>query len=121
MFSQSPIEKYAGYIAGIMQHFPDEQSRHAGQDGFVYIAATDDRTICKIGWSLNPQRRVRSLPYLRLLHYFPGDRGVETALHQRFAAYALPHERFQVKGEMLEFLIELHQTHGIEWPVKVAS
>ena len=104
------------YLARIMERYPDEQPRHAGQGGFVYIAATDDRTVCKIGWSMNPQRRVRYLPYLRLLHYFPGDRGVEAALLQRFAAHALPHERFRVEGEMLGFLISLHDAHGIPWP-----
>lgn len=112
----NPDSSIDDYLAHIMSNYPDEQARYAGEGGFVYIAATDDRTICKIGWSLNPQRRVRSLPYLRLLHYFPGDRGVEIALHQRFAAYALPHERFKVEGGMREFLISLHVAHNIPWP-----
>jgi hypothetical protein len=100
------------YVSEILKHYPEKTSRYKGGNGFVYIAVMPDWSSCKIGWSLNPEHRVKKLPYLKMIHYFPGDLGVEAALQARFADYALPHERFIVRGEMLDFLKMLLEVHG---------
>lgn len=99
-----PSTQNRDYIDRVMQHYPDEQPRYAGGDGFVYVAIHQKRKICKIGWSLNPARRERALPRFTMLHWFPADRGVEMALHQRFAPHALGHERFRITGDMADFV-----------------
>lgn len=55
-------------------------------EGFVYLAEFDASDIVKIGFSLNPARRVRTMNFLgwkaKLIAAVPGGMRVEKAVHR---------------------------------------
>lgn len=55
---------------------------------YVYFALDSTRQQVKIGLSVSPQMRIKSLPAgLRLVAVIPGSRSVERDIHSRFAKY----------------------------------
>jgi len=64
-----------------------------------FIQAGGDDGPVKIGWSLNPMKRLRSLQtgsgqVLRLLAVMPGDRKKERAMHRAFSSRRIHGEWF---------------------------
>jgi hypothetical protein len=62
-------------------------------EGFIYVAEIVGHDMVKIGFSLNPEFRVRGLtaflPPARLLTYTPGSVTAERQLHRTLAEHAL--------------------------------
>lgn len=78
---------------------------------YVYFIANRAQSAVKIGYSASPQARLSNLQTsthnkLELLAAFEGDMQTERQLHQRFAAYRLTGEWFQLAPEIEQFAIE---------------
>lgn len=82
--------------------------------GYVYFIAqqNNDRKV-KIGYSQNPNKRLKSLSTsspspLLLLGYFNGTMGTEKETHEKFNKFHLKGEWFNLNGEMLEFINQVN-------------
>lgn len=76
------------------------------QQGFVYIIQIRDDGPFKIGWALDPQKRLAELqtacPYkLVLRHVRSGDKALEGQLHRQLASQRLSGEWFAPEEETL--------------------
>jgi Meiotically up-regulated gene 113 len=79
--------------------------------GLIYFIATSAGHI-KIGYSANPDRRLKSLQTassvpLRLIGTLPGTLKDEEALHARFAKYRVRGEWFTLTGALRSFIERL--------------
>lgn len=79
--------------------------------GYVYFIQDGEHGDIKIGWSVDPDRRLRDLRVahatrsrLRLLAAIPGHRKLERELHERFAPCRGEGEWFAPVPELLAFL-----------------
>jgi hypothetical protein len=73
----------------------------------VYFAQSVNGGPIKIGISVDPLKRVRSIPYhdeLILLATLPGGRKLEKKLHNRFSACRLQGEWFEPSHDILDFI-----------------
>lgn len=64
------------------------RARISAGEGFIYVAEVIGTDAVKIGFSLNPERRLG--PKARLLGYFPASIKAERALHVRLASHRHP-------------------------------
>lgn len=71
------------------------------RQGYVYFADFGD--LVKIGYSVNPKMRVRSLGG-KLIGYQPGTFKDERAFHFRFGAYWAHGEYFRNEGSLAEYV-----------------
>lgn len=79
--------------------------------GFVYAIRVRGFDMVKIGYSLDPSRRLRELQAgsgmaggLEELLRLPGDRECEHVLHQHFEKYRLFGEWFRLEGSVLAWV-----------------
>lgn len=87
-----------------------------GSDGYVYFLRVDD--LIKIGYSTQPDRRLRAYPpNAEVLAVIPGTKKSEAALHGRFR-FALQRGRewFRPADEILEYVNEMVQHYGPPGP-----
>lgn len=82
----------------------DAAAQRKGRPGFVYLIS--DGTAYKIGYSVNPEKRVAELQtgnprLLRLVKKMSGTEADEKALHQKFIQYNLLQEWFRPMSEIL--------------------
>lgn len=88
-----------------LELFP--QHRASSSDGWIYVIR-DERGWFKIGFSLNPQLRLRKLQTgnprpLALVSTWPGDAVLERLLHEHFAEHRGEGEWFAPAPEMRVF------------------
>jgi Meiotically up-regulated gene 113 len=74
--------------------------------GLVYIVQGNDAGPCKIGFTTNPERRLKTLRNatfsdLRVVRLLDGDRTTERWLHQRFSHQRINGEWFAYDEDML--------------------
>lgn len=73
-------------------------------DGGVYIIGNIEKGVCKIGYSKNPHKRIKSIqtgcPYpISILKYYKGiGLREERLLHKKYSKYKLQGEWFEIKG-----------------------
>jgi len=85
-----------------------------GEDeGYIYFISSPEREVIKIGFSTNPQNRLRSLatasPYaLEFLCVIPGDTNYEKSLHDKFHHLRQSGEWFSDTQEIREFIESLN-------------
>lgn len=77
--------------------------------GYVYFIAEEDNQRIKIGFAMNPYKRIKQLQTgnsktLKILKIIPGDQKVERAYHKHFAMYKQRGEWFQLSEEILAFI-----------------
>lgn len=74
--------------------------------GYVYLMRNERNGFTKIGFSIDPAYRERTLqsqePEVRLLFCWPGTRGAEKALHARFADRRVRGEWFDLADAEIE-------------------
>lgn len=90
--------------------FPPSHPPHPEIDTWVYfIQQGDEHGPIKIGWSSNPERRLRALQLasagpLRLLRKIHGCSGREHVLHHRFRHLRLRGEWFRPAPDLYEYI-----------------
>lgn len=104
IYKQNPVNEYLKYL--IIRTAPKEKI------GFVYFAINDKQKLCKIGFSMNPYSRLKSLqtgcPFpIRLYRTIEGSTEKEKELHRRFQQYKSNGEWFFIKDRLLDYLKEL--------------
>jgi hypothetical protein len=94
----------------------------------VYLVRAGETDMVKIGWADEVQRRIEGLQIghyleLHLLRTWPGRRGVEWWLHQRFADHRVRSEWFRFIPEMLTIELPSDTTLylGVEFADKKES
>lgn len=96
-----------------MQIQADSESEE--YDGFVYAVRTVDAAFVKIGYSLNPEKRINQgstyCPFaLDIVLIIPGDQNRETEIHRALARFRYRREWFfwsdYVKGYLDDLAIE---------------
>lgn len=73
--------------------------------GFVYFLRFGDRV--KIGFSTDPQNRVRALPHDEILAIVPGTRLNERQMHAAFADLRITGEWFHADERLLDFIADV--------------
>lgn len=73
--------------------------------GFVYFIRFSDRI--KIGWSGDPQRRIRDLPHDEILAIIPGTIADERQYHFRFHYLRVYGEWFKAEQDLVDFVATL--------------
>ena len=79
-------------------------------EGYIYILGCDDADLFKVGTSLYPEARARSLrtgnPSIRLVAFYPTKdmRLIEHLVHNRLRPYRVSGEWFRLNTAMLEWL-----------------
>jgi hypothetical protein len=81
----------------------------AAKLGYVYVIASEDNKRVKIGHSIDPLRRIRTMQYgssqrLRLIGAFPGGKSDEETLHSLLRDVQVHGEWFDCNEELLAFL-----------------
>lgn len=76
----------------------------------VYFIQDDALFLIKIGWALNPLKRMRDLQTgsaatLTLLGSLPGDQDLERRIHFRFSQHHVHGEWFRPHPEIIRFII----------------
>lgn len=84
--------------------------------GFVYFIQADPTDEIKIGFSVDPSRRLDTLQTaaareLHLLATLPGTLELEREFHERFAAHRTIGEWFKASAEILDFIHSLRRPH----------
>lgn len=84
----------------------------SSKQGYVYVIGNLLQKVCKIGFSENPKKRIKSIqtgcPFvLNTLLLFEADKYTETRLHHKYAKYRISGEWFSIEGELKES-IEKH-------------
>ena len=84
----------------------------SSKEGYVYVIGNLLHKVCKIGFSVNPKKRIKSIqtgcPFiLNTLLLFEADKYTETKLHHTYARYRKSGEWFSIEGE-LKISIEKH-------------
>lgn len=84
--------------------------------GWVYFIRSGEDGPLKIGWTVDPQKRLEQLQtgsFVRLfiLGTIEGSAGGESAFHRRWANYRIRGEWFEPAPEILEF-VEVHRHRG---------
>lgn len=84
------------------------QATRRSSSGFVYLIGNARRKRLKIGWSVSPERRLRSLQSatadrLRILATFPGTMEDERLTHSLFRSYRIRYEWFNAHATIIAF------------------
>ena len=93
------------YYVSIKNKYSEDDS-----DG-VYIIGNLKHAVCKIGYSKNPHKRIKSIqtgcPYpISILKYYSGiGKREEKLLHRKYQRYKLQGEWFEIKGAIKHELI----------------
>ncbi len=79
------------------------------ETGFIYFIQSEDTRKIKIGYSVNPTDRVKTLQTghscpLRLLKIIPGDMKFERALHRKFFKFRVQGEWFEPHPDIIEYI-----------------
>jgi len=81
------------------------------EPGFVYLMFDPTRNRIKIGYSKNPESRLKTLrtpiPELRLLKWIPGSKKDEASLHRKFKHLREPGEWFTGDPSLIAFIESL--------------
>lgn len=82
--------------------------------GFVYFIRAGKRGPIKIGWAVDPDRRLAALQTatadtLRIIAVERAERTREGHLHHRFTKLRLSGEWFAPGPELLSYILELHR------------
>lgn len=75
--------------------------------GTVYFVRFRDRI--KIGWSSDPDKRIRALPHDEVLHLQPGTIEDERRCHAAFAHLRDRGEWFRMEPDLVEFIDDLRR------------
>lgn len=95
--------------------------------GWVYFIEASGLGLVKIGWSMDPEGRLRALlthsPVdMRILTARPGGVKSESALHRHFKALCVRGEWFRHEGELAAFVESVLRDHGpAPWASKVKA
>ena len=79
-------------------------------EGYIYVLGCNDTSLFKVGTSLNPAARARSLktgnPSIRLIAYYPTKdmRLIEQLVHNRLRPCRVTGEWFRLDASMLGWL-----------------
>jgi T5orf172 domain len=105
---------YGSVAAYCLKQQADVERERRGV-GAVYFMQTEEGWPIKIGWSRDPQARMRQLQtahgqLLRIIAVLPNVRiGKERELHKQFAASRLQGEWFQPSVELLAYMQEVRR------------
>lgn len=102
-------EIYSSDIVSDYLKYRIERGEYKPKKGFVYFVINDKNKICKIGFSLDPQKRLKQIqtgcPYpLRLYRQIEGTYELEKQLHKKFQQYKTNGEWFYIKDRLFEYL-----------------
>lgn len=83
----------------------------------VYLIECEENKTCKIGFSKNPEKRIRELRTsnshdLNLVYCVPGDRHLENTLHTLFNEFRLNGEWFKIDQSIIDKFKNLSDTLG---------
>lgn len=95
----------ATYSAVMSQAMKQGGTTPTDRPGFVYFIRFSDRV--KIGFSQDPDNRLRALPHDEVLGVFPGTRLNERQLHAAFADLRQTGEWFTLDDRILDFIADV--------------
>lgn len=77
--------------------------------GFIYFVVSTQHDFCKIGYSKNPEIRIKAIettcPFdIEVKKIIEGGVGVERKYHKMFSDYKIKNEWFVISGKLKEFL-----------------
>lgn len=104
----------AEVVETVAQEAPTPKRQRVGArrlttaEGYVYFIRFASRI--KIGWSANPQVRLRHLPHDEVLAIVPGTLKNERQCHLAFAHLRVTGEWFQAESDLLDFIADLPKT-----------
>lgn len=80
--------------------------------GFVYVIGNEHMKICKIGYSVNPHKRISAIqtgcPYpIEIIAIVKGSREMEKALHRKYVMYKTSGEWFRYEGKLKESIKQI--------------
>lgn len=84
--------------------------------GWIYAFRSEDGAKVKLGYSTNPEERIRSLSTTEALEWFlaiPGSKSQEQALHRHFRKQHIRRETFAFRDELEVWLRHLHRQHYV--------
>jgi hypothetical protein len=84
---------------------PAEVVEQVCSQGYVYFIRFSDRI--KIGWSGDPQQRIRALPHDEVLAIIPGTIAEERQYHFRFHYLRVYGEWFRAERDLTDFIATL--------------
>jgi hypothetical protein len=92
----------------VSEQFMPEGRTTPLKQGFVYLMRNKRNGFVKIGWSINPEFREKTLqseePEITLIWKSDGTRAAEAALHFKFAAKRLRGEWFELSDADVEVI-----------------
>lgn len=105
-------EKEVFRLRMLLERNTKDDVEESGPDGYVYFIAAPEAEIVKIGFSTNPQGRIKYLATtsaykLVLLCAIPGSTEYEKSLHNRFFHLRLNGEWFMDTPELRQFIDDL--------------
>jgi hypothetical protein len=85
--------------------------------GFVYFIVNYEQKVCKIGYSLNPEKRLKEIqtcyPYRLIIHKkVVGDLKKEKWFHKVFSRYKTKGEWFRIEGDLKDYIYKGHFSSG---------
>lgn len=91
--------------------------------GFIYAIADQSGAKMKIGYSKNPNRRLKQLATgssdrLYILTKFHGDRELEKSIHRQFEKVRYNGEWMKASQELLDYINEKSDNNYVEWDDK---
>lgn len=107
------FEKKFGYnpLKDDIENILSKNNGVSSVDEYVYVITTPDMSFCKIGYSKNPEKRLKELQTshhskLSIYTVFRGDRLVEKKLHQIYKSHKTMGEWFKFNGTELKTKID---------------
>ncbi len=101
-----------GYVIGSTKTGDSERVsvmiplREKKDNGFLYLIIDERNGLIKIGWSLKPLVRERTLqsevPQIKLIKYFPANKFDETFLHDKYSDNRVRGEWFNLSKTDLQ-------------------
>lgn len=104
-----PKDAYELYLKEKQKEKEEKERLRNEITGYVYVIGNVDHKVCKIGYSKNPERRIKDLqtgyPYtLSILRKFKSNMVIEKELHEKYDKYRLNGEWFRLEGELKKSL-----------------
>ncbi len=93
----------------------NEKAKNVSGNDFIYVVGNKKNKVCKIGYSTNPPKRIKSIqtgcPFrLCFLLIIKGNRTTEKLLHKKYKKYKTNGEWFVFDGELKKSIESLAKT-----------
>lgn len=90
------------YVSELHDTFKPPQAVKQPRAGWIYFIRFGDRV--KVGYTTNPDQRLRGLPHEQVIGIVPGTRADEAGWHKLLADFHVVGEWFRADAELLAIL-----------------